>query len=237
MRRAGKIAGAILKKLSQFAAPGKTTSEIDLYAETLIKKYQASAAFKGYQGFPATVCVSLNEELIHGIPNAERYLTETDLVSIDLGIKYQGYYADTACSFYIGHTPPLLIKNLLEIGKGALQRALKVVRDGTTIGDIGFAIQDYVEKNNFCVVRKFVGHGIGTTLHEEPEVYNFGNKGEGTVLRTGMTIAIEPMITVDSPDVEILPDHWTVVSKDRKPCVHFEHTVLVAKKNCVVLTN
>jgi len=235
MKQAGRIAAKILHQVIKISKPGLSTKDLDEYAEHLFPKYKAIAAFKGYNGFPATICCSVNEELIHGIPSPKRIINSGDLISLDLGVKYNGYYADTAFSFYIGR-PPKDIKHILATGKNALMAAIKVAREGITLGDLGYTIQKLVEDNGLCVVRKYVGHGIGSALHEDPEVPNFGKPFEGIVLKEGMTLAIEPMVTFKTPDVSVGTDGWTVSSKDKLPCVHFEHTVLIKKKSCDILT-
>ncbi len=236
MRQSGRILAKALETVMKSARPGMSTLDLDVLAEDAIREQGAEPAFKGYQGFPATICCSLNEELIHGIPSKSRILQEGDLVSIDLGAKYKGFFSDMADTFFLGDKAPDLVKKLLLVGKNALRTAIETVRPGITLGDLGYSIQSYVESEGFCVVRKFVGHGIGKSLHEAPEVPNYGRPGQGLVLKEGMTIAIEPMVTVESPDVKILNDGWTVVSADKKPCVHFEHTVLIKNKGAEILT-
>jgi len=235
MRKLGRMSSIVMRNLVRFTKPGISTKDIEHRANYLMEKLKVKPAFLGYKDYPSSVCVSLNEELIHGIPSVAKFLNSGDLVSIDLGLYNGEFYADTAFSFCLGK-PLEIVKDLIRVGRGALSRAIKIVRAGATLGDVGWVIQSFVESCSFCVVRKFVGHGIGRDLHEEPEIPNFGRKGEGVRLREGMTLAIEPMITVDSAEVEILEDGWTVVSKDRKPCVHFEHTVAVLKRKAQILT-
>lgn len=234
MRRLGKIASWIMEKLVRFTRLGITTIQISELAENLMREKGVNSAFLGYQGFPSSICVSVNEELIHGIPR-QRTLKDGDLVSIDLGICADGFFSDMAYSFCIGK-PSLLAKKLLSVGYRALLQGIKAIRPYVYIGDVGWAIQSFVESQGFSVVKKFVGHGIGRRLHEEPEVPNFGEPKEGPKILEGMTLAIEPMITVDSSEVKVLEDNWTVVSSDGKPCVHFEHTVAVTKRGCRILT-
>ena len=236
MRKSGKILARILKKLVKFAKSGLSTKDIEQKAEALMAKEKVISAFKGYYGYPAALCISVNEELIHGIPRADKILKKGDMVSIDFGVKYEGYCSDMAYTFVIGR-PTKDQRRLLLVGKEALRRALKSVREGAFLGDIGSSIQDFVEKEGYFVVRDFVGHGIGKDLHEEPEVPNFGRPGEGVRLKSGMTLAIEPMITQGSPQVKVMPDGWTVVAASGKACVHFEHTIAVTKNGCMVLTN
>ncbi len=236
MRKLGKVNSLIMNKLIKFARPGLTSQDLEDKANSLMSDYKVKPAFLGYRGYPASLCVSVNEELIHGIPSKEKVFSPGDLVSIDFGLTDNKFYSDMTKSFFLGKASKL-VKEMLKIGRLSLSRAIRVVRPSATIGDIGWEIENFVEKAGFCSVKRFVGHGIGESLHEEPEVPNFGAKGQGIKLKEGMVIAIEPMITIDSPEVEITDDGWTVVSKDRKLCVHFEHTVAVTKRGAKVLTN
>ena len=235
MRKLGKITSLIIKRVARYAKPGISTKDLEIQANILMERFKVKPAFLGYRGFPSSLCISLNEELIHGIPSPEKILKKGDLVSIDLGLYDGSFYSDCAYSFSLGR-PPSLAKDLLRAGKVALKRAIAIIKPKIKIGDIGYTIQSFVERAGFCVVKQFVGHGIGRQLHEEPEVPNFGKPSEGLELKEGMTLAIEPMLTVESAEVEILEDGWTVVSKDRNLCVHFEHTIAVTKKGCWVLT-
>ncbi len=235
MRELGKISSFIMKKLIKFIKPGVSTKDVENQANLLMRRFNVESAFLGYKGFPSSICISLNEELIHGIPSEKKILKKKDLISIDLGLYDGHFYSDCAWSFCLGR-PPGLIKDLLKAGREALRRAIKVVRPQAKIGDISWAIQNFVEGLGFCVVKKFVGHGVGRDLHEEPEVPNFGKPSQGLELKEGMTLAIEPMLTVKSSEVEVLEDGWTVVSKDRLPCVHFEHTVAVTRRGAWILT-
>ena len=236
MQRLGKIASRVLSNLVKTTSAGISTKDIEENARYLIDKFKVKSAFLGYKGFPGLLCVSLNEELIHGIPSPSRIVKKGDLVSLDLGLYNGSFYTDTAYSFSVGK-PSKIAKELLSVGKKALVKAIKMIRPKVFLGDVSWTIQNFVESQGFCVVRRFVGHGIGQQLHEEPEVPNFGIKGQGVVLEEGMVLAIEPMVTVESSEVEILDDGWTVVSKDRKTCVHFEHTVAVTRGGARILTN
>lgn len=236
MRKLGKRSAKIMKGMMKTAKEGATTKEVEEKANYLMKELNVKPAFLGYRGFPASICISVNEELIHGIPSEEKLLSPGDLVSIDFGLTDGQFYSDMTRSFCIGK-PSKLTSSLLKTGREALSRAIKTVKPSACIGDIGWAIQKFVEAEGFFTVKKFVGHGIGSELHEEPEVPNFGKPGEGMELKEGMVIAIEPMVTVDSPEVKVLDDGWTVVSKDKRPCVHFEHTVAITRRGAVVLTN
>ncbi len=235
MRKLGRLTASIMKSLIRFTRPGLSTRDIEDKAGTLIEKSGVKPAFLGYRGYPASICASVNEELIHGIPAEDKILQKADIVSIDFGLYNGRFYSDMTKSFSLGN-PSELARRLLKVGRSALRNAIKAVRPDGYLGDIGWTIQNIVESAGFAVVKKFVGHGIGEFLHEEPEIPNFGERSEGVRLKEGMVLAIEPMVTVDSPAVDIRDDGWTVVSRDRKPCVHFEHTVAVAKKGAWVLT-
>ena len=236
MHSLGKIASSLMRSLVRSTQAGISTKDIDDTACFLMDKLGVRSAFLGYKGFPSSVCISLNEELIHGIPREGRMIKKGDLVSIDLGLYNGRFYTDTAYSFSVGR-PTKIMKDLIRVARQALSKAIKKVRPLVSLGEISWTIQDFVESHGFCVVKRFVGHGIGSSLHEEPEIPNFGVKGEGPQLQEGMVLAIEPMVTVDSGDVEVLDDGWTVISKDRKSCVHFEHTVAVTARGSQILTN
>ena len=235
MRKAGRVAAVILKKLKSFIRPGILTKNIEEFFEREISKYPGmEAAFKGFMDYPASCCVSINEEIIHGIPS-QRMVKEGDLVSVDLGIKYKGLFVDTAYTYIIGKATPLA-KRLVEVTKKSLKQGIKQIKPGKRVGDIGSAVQSYVEKNGFSVIRKFVGHGIGRNLHLPPEVPNFGEEGEGAELQTGYVIAVEPMVSAGGFSVDILDDGWTAKTKDNSLAAHFEHTIAITKKGPWVLT-
>jgi methionyl aminopeptidase len=235
MRQAGKQAAYILKKLRKVIKPGITTQDIENFFEDSLKKQEGmDSAFKGFNGYPASLCVSVNEEIVHGIPSSKT-IKDGDVVSVDLGIKYKGLFTDTAYT-YIAGKRSVLAKKLLKVSLKALQEGIRYARVGTKVGDIGFAIQKFVEKNGFSVIRKFVGHGIGRNLQLYPEIPNFGEKGEGETLKEGMVIAIEPMVSAGNYDVEISPDGWTAKTKDNSLSAHFEHTVAITKRGPWVLT-
>jgi len=234
MRDAGQILRKIIQKLSVHAAPGSTTQEIDQYAAALIREEGATAAFKGYRGFPANICISINEEVVHGIPST-RKIKLGDIVSLDLGLSYRGYFADTAVTLAIGKIKPM-VRKLLRVTKEALFKGIKQAYPGKYLGDISYSIQRHVETNGFSVVRQFVGHGIGRKLQEEPEVPNFGRPKQGAVLKAGMVLAIEPMVNMGNWEVDVLDDDWTVVTKDKLPSAHFEHTVAITEHGPEVLT-
>ena len=234
LKRAGKILASVLRELELLAKPGIKTIEIDSVAEELMRKQKAIPAFKGYKGFPATVCASINEEIVHGIPG-ERALLEGDILSLDLGINLEGYFSDAAVTLPIGRIDAKK-KKLIEVTRKALSLGIKQARPGNHLFDISYSIQNHVEKNGFSVVRQFVGHGIGLKLHEEPEVPNFGRPHTGELLKSGMVFAIEPMVNMGTWESEILENGWTAVTKDRLASAHFEHTVAITEEGPEILT-
>jgi methionyl aminopeptidase len=235
MRKAGEITAKILSEMSGMLASGMTTGEIDQYAESRCKDFGVKPAFKGYQGYPASVCISVNNEVVHGIPSKKRQLKTGDIVSLDFGVIYEGYYGDSARTVAVGNIPPQTAA-LLEAAEGGLFAGISEARAGNRLFDISHAIQNYVESRKFSVVREFVGHGIGRHLHEEPQVPNFGPKGKGIPLREGMVIAIEPMVNMGGHAVEVLKDGWTAVTADGSLSAHFEHTVLIRNGEPEILT-
>jgi len=235
MREAGRIVGRVLDALEEAARPGATTAELDCLAERLIRAEGAEPAFKGYRGFPASICASINEEVVHGIPGPRR-LEEGDVLSLDVGVRLRGYHADAARSLAVGGRPSPEAARLLEVGRGALASGIEKAVAGEHLSDIGHAVQRFAESRGYSVVRDYVGHGIGQAMHEDPQVPNFGPPGQGPLLKIGMTLAIEPMVNVGTYEVECLADGWTVVTRDRKLSVHFEHTVAVTGDGPVVLT-
>lgn len=235
LKKSGKILARVMKKVERYVRPGVSTFEIDSLAEELVLKEKALPAFKGYKGFPATLCVSINEEIVHGIPGSRR-LKEGDIISLDLGVNFQGYFCDAAITLGVGKINPGLQK-LIEVAKTALSIGITSARIENHLSDISFGIQDYVEKHGFSVVRQFVGHGIGSKLHEEPEIPNFGRPHQGPVLKKGMVFAIEPMVNMGTWEAEILDNGWTAVTKDRLPSAHFEHTVAITERGPEILTN
>jgi methionyl aminopeptidase len=235
IRQSGKILAKIMQKLREFIRAGISTQEIDQLAEELVRKENAIPAFKGYKGFPANICTSINEEIVHGIPG-ERKLENGDIISLDLGINYKGYFSDAAITLAVGRVEPR-IKKLIEVTKTALSEGIKQARIENHLSDISYAIQSYVEKNGFSVVREFVGHGIGLKLHEEPEIPNFGRPQQGPILKEGMVFAIEPMVNMGSWESKILDNGWTAVTKDGLASSHFEHTVAITENGPAILTN
>ena len=235
MKSACAVAAEVIRLLSKNLKPGITTQELDREAEALIRQKGALPAFKGYRGYPATICVSVNEEVVHGIPGSRR-IKNGDLVSLDVGVKLAGYFGDVAATFGVGQVAAEYQK-LLQTTQEALSRGIAQARAGNHLLDISAAIQEYVESRGYSVVRKFVGHGIGSQMHEEPEIPNFGPAGEGPLLTAGMTLAIEPMVNLGGFEVQILKDQWTAVTKDRLPSAHFEHTICITKNGAEILTN
>ena len=235
MKASCQIVARILDEMAKMVKPGISTGEIDAYAEKRIAELGAKPAFKGYHGFPACVCISVNNEVVHGIPSFKRVLKDGDIVGLDFGVIYNGWYGDSARTVAVGKIKPD-VKKLVDVTQESLFKGIAECHPGKRVFDIGHAIQNYVEGFGFSVVREFVGHGIGRSLHEDPQVPNYGSKGKGMVLQAGMVIAIEPMINMGSPDVSILDDGWTAVTKDRSLSAHFEHTVAITKNGPEILT-
>lgn len=239
MRRAGRIVAEVLARIGERVAPGVTTAELNALAEEVIRRHNAIPSFKGYppgspHPFPAAICASVNEELVHGIPGP-RALQEGDIVSVDVGAVYEGYHGDAARTFPVGEIDEEA-RRLLEVTEGALYAGIAQARAGNRTGDVSAAIQQYVEQRGFNVVREYTGHGIGRRMHEDPQVPNFGQPGHGIVLRSGMTIALEPMVLAGDYRVRVLEDRWTVVSADGRLTAHFEHTILVRDGEAEILT-
>ena len=234
MRRAGSVVASILKTLSKEIKAGVTTRHLDDIAVSELIRYGAASSFKGYMGFPATLCVSINEEIVHGIPG-ERVIQESDIVSLDFGAKVDGFHGDAALTVVVGNISPQA-KRLLETTRCSLEAGINVARDGARLGDISAAIQHYVESRGFSVVREYTGHGIGREMHEEPQIPNFGPPGYGPVLRKGMTVAIEPMVNIGVWQTRVKGDHWTVVTADGSHSAHFEKTIAITDGEAEVLT-
>ncbi len=235
MREAGRIVAEILDELERAVAPGVSTWDLDALAERLIHAKGAKPAFKGYHGFPSCLCASVNHEVVHGIPSRKRKLAEGDLMKLDFGVVYQGFYGDSARTVPVGKVSAQA-QALVDATREALSQAIAAMIPGNRLGDIGHAIQSYVEPRGFSVVRDFVGHGIGRALHEPPQVPNYGSPGSGMRLRPGMVLAVEPMINAGVPQVEVLEDDWTAVTRDGKLSAHFEHTILVTEQGPEILT-
>jgi len=236
MRRSGRIVRQILDDLRSMVAPGVTTMDLEKAAERKIKESGAKPAFKGYYDYPCVLCTSVNEEIVHGIPSAKRVLEAGDIVSIDCGVVLDGYFGDAAITVAVGDSVSPERQKLLEVTEASLYKAIEQVKVGNTVGDIGGAVQEYVEANGFSVVREFVGHGSGTKLHEEPQVPNFRSRGADTRLREGMVLAIEPMVNSGRPEAKVLDDKWTAVTADGSSSAHFEHCVAVTRNGPLILT-
>lgn len=234
MRTAGRIVGEFLKLIEKEVKPGVTTRRLDEIAEAFIRSQGALPAFKGYYGYPATICASVNEEVVHGIPGA-RVLKEGDIIGVDVGAKYKDYYADAARTFAVGRIDAEA-KRLIDTTRKSLEEGIAKAVEGNRLSDISWAVQSFAEKNGFSVVREYVGHGIGKNLHEEPQLPNFGPPGNGPRLLEGMALAIEPMLNCGGHEVKVLADGWTVVTRDGKRSGHFEQTVFVGKKKAEVVT-
>jgi methionyl aminopeptidase len=234
LRRVNQLVAQILADLAEMARPGVTTKQIDELAEAKVRSAGAEPAFKGYHGYPATVCASVNDQVVHGIPSA-RPLVEGDILSLDMGAKLDGFFGDCAVTVPIGQVSPEAEK-LLRVTEEALFHGIEAVKPGARVSDIGAAVQRHVEANSFSVVREFVGHGIGTSLHEEPQIANYGPGGRGPRLSEGMVLAIEPMVNAGKPAVKVLGDGWTAVTRDSSLSAHFEHTVVVTGDRCEILT-
>ncbi len=234
MRVSGGMAAEVLEKVAQHVSPGVTTGELDDLARELIAKMGARSAFFGYRGYPGHICVSINEQVVHGIPGA-RQIQLGDVISVDVGVTYDGYVGDTATTVMVGVTDPDVIR-LANVGRLALEAGVAKAVAGNRLSDISHAIEMTSLEAGFSVVREFVGHGVGRSMHEEPQIPNFGPPGRGPRLKPGMTLALEPMVNLGRCEVEVLDDGWTVVTRDRKPSVHFEHSVVVQEGAAEVLT-
>jgi methionyl aminopeptidase len=236
MRRSGHIVRQVLDTVTAMVAPGVSTMDLEREAEKRIRELGAKPAFKGYYDYPCVLCTSINQEVVHGIPSETRVLVEGDIISIDCGVVLDGYYGDAAVTVPVGKISDD-VRTLVEVTEESLQRGIAAARPGGRVGDIGAAVQEYVEARGFSVVREFVGHGIGTKLHEDPQVPNYGVREQGLKLREGMVIAIEPMVNAGGASVRVLDDKWTAVTEDGRPSAHFEHCVAITKDGPVILTN
>jgi methionyl aminopeptidase len=235
MREAGKIAAEALQVLREQVRPGVSTAELDQIAREYITSRNAVPAFKGYRGFPASICASINDEVVHGIPSKKRVLKEGDILSVDVGTIYKGYVGDTAATIPVGKISEEAQK-LLDVTQGALEAGIARARSGNYLEDISGAVQDYAESRGFSVVREYVGHGVGRAMHEDPQIPNYRQGKHGPKLKSGMTLAIEPMINEGVWETRTLGDNWTVVTKDGKLSAHFEHTVAVTDNGPEILT-
>ena len=236
MRRSGRIVRQVLEAAREAVAPGRSTMDLERVAERKIRDLGAKPAFKGYYDYPCVLCASVNNEIVHGIPSERRVLKEGDIVSLDCGVVLDGYYGDAAITVPVGDGITPELQKLLSVTQESLSQGIKAARVGNTIGDVGAAVQQLVEASGFSVVRDFVGHGIGTRLHEDPQVPNYGTPGHGPKLRDGMVIAIEPMVNMGGPETRLLEDKWTAVTEDGSYSAHFEHCIAVTKNGPVILT-
>jgi methionyl aminopeptidase len=236
MRKSGRIVREVLDHVRALVRPGATTMDLERAAEHKIRELGAKPAFKGYYDYPCVLCTSVNEEIVHGIPSEKRVLQAGDIVSIDCGVVLDGYYGDAAITVPVDDSVKPEVRKLLEVTEASLYKGIEQARVGNAVGDVGAAVQEFVEANGFSVVREFVGHGIGTKLHEEPQVPNFGSRGHGARLRPGMVLAIEPMVNFGKPGARVLDDKWTAVTADGSCSAHFEHCVAVTKEGPLILT-
>ncbi|MBQ9430057.1 MAG: type I methionyl aminopeptidase [Kiritimatiellae bacterium] len=234
MRVAGRLTGQVLKQVAEAVTPGMTTGELDELTRELIRKTGGTPSFLNYNGYPGAICISINDEVIHGIPG-KRVVLPGDIVSLDVGVYYDGFHGDSARTVMVGVTDPDVIR-LVETTRDALAAGIAAARPGGHLSDVSNAVQRVAEAAGCSVVREFVGHGVGRHLHEDPQVPNYGAAGRGPILKPGMTIAIEPMVNLGRPGVAVLDDDWTVVTRDGKPSAHFEHTVAVLEEKVEVLT-
>lgn len=235
MQEGGRSVAKVLQRMKEVVKPGITTMDIAQEADRMARILDVVPAFKGYNGYPAVICVSVNEEVVHGIPSSSRVLKEGDIVGLDFGALYNGFYADAAVTLPVGETRPET-RHLLQVTRDALFMGIEAALVGNRIGDISHAVQSYVEENGYSVVKVFVGHGIGRNLHEEPQIPNYGESQWGVRLKKGMTLAIEPMVNVGSDGVHVLDDGWTAVTSDGSLSAHFEHTIAVTDNGPRILT-
>ena len=234
IQMASQIVARTLDILGQHVRPGISTLELDAIAEAEILKAGAIPAFKGYRGFPATLCVAVNEVIVHGIPSQLR-LKEGDIIGLDLGAIWKGFYGDAARTFAVGKIS-VSAQKLIDVTRQSLQIAIENAQPGNRLGDVGYAVQSFVEGHGYSVVREFVGHGIGRNLHEDPQVPNYGKKGQGPRIKPGMALALEPMVCVGGPEVEILDDNWTAITRDRQLAAHFEHSIAITSDGPMILS-
>lgn len=234
MAVANQIVAEALQEIAAAIHPGVKTVELDILAEEICRRRRVKPAFKNYRGYPSAICVSINEEVVHGIPS-ERQIQEGDLVSIDFGVRYDGYYGDAAITVAVGQVSPVA-RRLLEVTEASLYAGIAQVKVGNRLGDVSHAIQQTVEQAGFGVIRDFVGHGIGRFLHEDPQIPNYGPPGQGPLLQAGMTLAIEPMVSAGSWEITVRPDGWTAVTRDGSLAAHFEHTVALTEEGVLILS-
>jgi methionyl aminopeptidase len=236
MRVAGSIVAETIDRVLAVVEPGVSTADLDVVAETFIRERKATPSFKGYRGFPASICASLNEEVVHGIPSPKRILKEGDVLSLDFGAIWDGYHADAAVTVFVGEPPSAEAEKLVRVTEEALEAGISQIRSGGRLSDISHAVQQVVEGAGFSVVREYVGHGIGRSMHEDPQIPNYGLPGRGPELRPGLVVAVEPMVTMGDWKTRVLADDWTVVTADGSLAAHFEHTIAVTEDGPEVLT-
>ncbi len=236
MRRAGGVVRELLDTVRPYVQPGATTMDLEEVAAAKVKELRVTPAFKGYHGFPCVLCTSVNQEVVHGIPSKKRILREGDIVSVDTGVVIDGFYGDSATTIAVGTKLDAQAARLLAVTEASLAAGIDAVQQGAAIGDVGAAVQQMVEREGFSIVREFVGHGIGTHLHEDPQVPNYGQRGRGMKLREGMVFCIEPMVNAGKAGVQVLEDGWTAVTRDGSLSAHFEHTVAVTAHGVEILT-
>jgi methionyl aminopeptidase len=236
MRVAGGIVAETIDTVLAAVEPGVSTADLDVVAEAFIRERKATPSFKGYRGFPASICASLNEEVVHGIPSPKRILKEGDVLSLDFGAIWDAYHADSAVTVFVGEPPSAEAEKLVRVTEEALEAGISQIRPGGRLSDISHAVQQVVEGAGFSVVREYVGHGVGRSLHEDPQIPNYGLPGRGPELRPGLVIAVEPMVTMGDWKTRVLADDWTVVTADRSLAAHFEHTIAVTEDGLEVLT-
>ena len=235
MRKAGSIVARTIERLQVAVAPGMTTAHLDALAEQQIRAAGAVPSFKGYRGFPGTICTSLNEQVVHGIPG-KRTIKEGDILKLDVGAVWEGYHADSAISMFVGEPPSDIAEKLVRVTEESLEAGISVLQPGARLSDVGHAVQQVVEGAGFSCVREYAGHGVGRALHEDPQVPNYGEPGRGPLVRTGLVVAIEPMVNVGDWRTRLLADRWTVVTADKSLSAHFEHTIAVTEDGPEVLT-
>lgn len=235
MKHAGKILAQTFEHVSSIIHEGISALQIDQQVQSFIEGKGASAGFLGYQGYKYSTCISKNEEIVHGIPHPDKYFFDGDIVSIDIGVKYNGYYADAARTFLIGEVSDQA-KHLAEVTQQSFFESMKGIKAGSRLGDISYGIQSYVEAHGLTIVKDLYSHGVGSSLHEEPLIPNYGKPGTGMVLKPGMTMAIEPMVNIGTPDIETLDDQWTIVTQDRQLSAHYENTILITEDSVEILT-
>jgi methionyl aminopeptidase len=238
MRVAGRVTALAVKRLMEVVEPGMSTADLDELAEDLMRSHGCTPSFKGYRGFPASICTSINREVVHGIPSGRRVLREGDLLSLDVGAVYEGYHGDSAVSVFVGGEPPSdAAEKLVRVTEESLEAGISQIRAGGRLGDVGHAVQQVVEGAGFSVVREYVGHGIGRALHEDPQIPNYGEPARGPVMKPGLVVAVEPMVNMGGWRTRVLGDRWTVVTADGSLSAHFEHTIAITGDGPEVLTD